>query len=106
VFRGLRGGGGSLTVFLDESRTGTGRGSTVGGTRRCREEEHDSLGMIAKQSNCEMGGAREAGRNGSGWMEGEEQVEGQSGGETEGRRGFHGEPLCGHPLGRDMRFKA
>jgi hypothetical protein len=88
----------------NESRTGIGAGSTVGGARRGREEEHDSLGMIARQSNCETGGAGEGGRKGSSWMEGEEQKEGESGGETEGRRGFHGEPLRGLPLGRGMRF--
>jgi hypothetical protein len=35
-------------------------------------------------------------------MEGEEQEEGEAGGETEGRRGFHGEPLRGRPRGRGM----
>jgi hypothetical protein len=103
-FQGLRGGGGSPSVFLDESRTGKGGGSTVGGERRGHEEEHGGLGMIARQSNCETGGAGEGGRKGSAWREGEEQMEGESGGETEGRRGFHGKPLRGLPLGRDMRF--
>jgi hypothetical protein len=33
---------------------------------------------------------------------GEELMEGESEGETEGRRGFQGEPLLGLPLGRVM----
>jgi hypothetical protein len=31
-------------------------------------------------------------------------MEGESGGETEGRRGFQGEPLLGLPLGRVIRW--
>jgi hypothetical protein len=82
-FNGLRGGGGSPLAFLKESRTGIGVGSTIGGARRGCEEEHDSLGMIARQSNCETGGVGEGGKKGSCWMEGEEQKEGESGGKTE-----------------------
>ena len=95
--------------FLEEPTTSVWEDSTVleiGGTRRCREEEHDGLEMMAKQSKWDTGRVGEAGRTGSGWRDGEEQVEGDLGGKTEGRRGFHGEPLCGRPLWRGMRFVA
>jgi len=56
--------------------------------------------MIANLSKCETSRVGEAGRIGSSWRDGEEQVEGESGGETEGWQGLHREPLRGHSLGR------
>ena len=41
--------------------------------------------MIARQLNCETGGVGEGEMIGSGWRGGEEQMEGESGDETEGR---------------------
>jgi hypothetical protein len=103
LFQGLRNGGGAPMGILEEPTTGAWEGSTVleiGGTGRYREEEPDELSMMAKQSNRETGGVEEARGAGSGWRGGEEIVEGDPGGETEGRgqRGFHGEPLHGCPL--------
>jgi hypothetical protein len=60
-------------VFLKESRTGIGAGSTVGGARRGREEEHDSLGMIARQFKLRNRRSGRGRKKGSGWREGEEQ---------------------------------
>jgi len=56
--------------------------------------------MIANLSNCETGRAGEVGRIGSSWRDGEEKVEGESGGDIEGWRGFHREPLRGRLLGQ------
>ena len=70
----MRGRGGAPTVFLEESIAGARGGSSVGGTGRCCEEDHDGLEMIAKQSNCETGGSGEAVRTGTGCRDGEEQV--------------------------------
>jgi len=62
----------------------------------------DSQGTIARPSICSDAKMGEEGTV-SGGMRGEEQDEGDVGGETEGWRGLHGEPLCGRPRGRGMK---
>jgi hypothetical protein len=59
VFLGLRRGRGSPPKFLRESKTGIGAGSATSGERRRREGELSVRGMISRQLNCLIGGARE-----------------------------------------------
>jgi hypothetical protein len=101
VRRGLPGGG-SPIVNPAEVRIGTGGALNEGCSGRWLVLGVDSQGTIARPSicSCQNGRGRNLGPTG---MRGEEQDEGDVGGETEGRRGLHGEPLRGRPRGRGMK---
>jgi hypothetical protein len=70
--------------LLGKSETGVGSGTGRVEAIQRREGEPVVHGIIAKECNCATSGTREGGEKGLGWRGGEEQMEGESGGESEG----------------------
>jgi hypothetical protein len=90
----------SCKSFEGNQRLASGSGTGMVEAIQRRGGASIVQGTIAKECGCETIG--EGGGEGSGCMGGEEQMEGEPGGESEGLRGLQGEPLLGLPLGRGI----